>query len=91
MNGLKPPWNALAVTSELGKLASWGIALHNCSRIRLHRRVARLDRTVIKSSGRVMFLDAADIDWIEAAGVHVVHLGPKSICIARHWDSSNSV
>lgn len=40
---------------------------------------ARLDRVVIKSSGRVMFLDAADIDWIEAAGVYVhLHVGSKS-------------
>ena len=36
-------------------------------------------RIVIKSSGRVMFLDTADIDWIEAAGVYVhLHVGSKS-------------
>ena len=36
-------------------------------------------RIVIKSSGRVMFLDAADIDWIEAAGVYVhLHVGSRS-------------
>jgi two-component system LytT family response regulator len=39
----------------------------------------RFERIVIKSSGRVMFLDAADIDWIEAAGVYVhLHVGLKS-------------
>ncbi|HYL37466.1 MAG TPA: LytTR family DNA-binding domain-containing protein [Bryobacteraceae bacterium] len=39
----------------------------------------RFERVVIKSSGRVMFLDAADIDWIEAAGVYVhLHVGSKS-------------
>lgn len=39
----------------------------------------RFERIVIKSSGRVMFLDAGDIDWIEAAGVYVhLHVGPKS-------------
>ena len=37
------------------------------------------ERIVIKSSGRVMFLDAADIDWIEAAGVYVhLHVGSRS-------------
>jgi two-component system, LytTR family, response regulator len=37
------------------------------------------ERIVIKSSGRVIFLDVADIDWIEAAGVYVyLHLGPKA-------------
>jgi len=37
------------------------------------------ERIVIKSSGRVMFLDADDIDWIEAAGVYVhLHVGSKS-------------
>jgi two-component system LytT family response regulator len=39
----------------------------------------RFERIVIKSSGRVMFLDASDIDWIEAAGVYVqLHVGSKS-------------
>lgn len=39
----------------------------------------RLDRVVIKSNGRVIFLDAADIDWVEAAGVYVhLHVGTKS-------------
>lgn len=38
-----------------------------------------LERILIKSSGRVMFLDVADIDWIEAAGVYVnLHVGTKS-------------
>lgn len=40
---------------------------------------ARFERVVIKSSGRVIFLDANDIDWIEAAGVYVrLHVGSKS-------------
>ena len=38
-----------------------------------------LERILIKSSGRVMFLDVADIDWIEAAGVYVnLHVGNKA-------------
>ena len=38
-----------------------------------------LERLVIKSAGRVFFLDANDIDWIEAEGNYVsVHSGMKS-------------
>jgi two-component system, LytTR family, response regulator len=38
-----------------------------------------LERLVIKSNGRVFFLDADDIDWIEAEGNYVsVHSGAKS-------------
>jgi two-component system LytT family response regulator len=37
------------------------------------------ERIVVKSSGRVIFLDVADIDWIEAAGVYVyLHVGSKA-------------
>ena len=35
-----------------------------------------LERIVLKSTGRVRFVDVADIDWIEAAGVYVnLHVG----------------
>lgn len=38
-----------------------------------------LERLVIKSNGRVFFLDAGEIDWIEAQGNYVaVHSGNKS-------------
>ena len=38
-----------------------------------------LERLVIKANGRVFFLDAGDIDWIEAEGNYVsVHSGLKS-------------
>jgi two-component system LytT family response regulator len=38
-----------------------------------------LERLVIKSGGRVFFLDTGDIDWIEAEGNYVsVHTGKKS-------------
>ena len=30
-----------------------------------------LDRILVKTGGRVLFLQAADVDWIEAAGVYV--------------------
>jgi two-component system, LytTR family, response regulator len=37
------------------------------------------DRLVVKSSGRVYFVRAADIDWCEAAGNYVcLHVGPQS-------------
>ena len=43
------------------------------------RNTRYLDRLLIKSSGRVMFLDVGDIDWIEAAGVYVnLHVGSKA-------------
>ena len=38
-----------------------------------------LERIAIKAGGRVIFLEARDIDWIEAAGVYVyLHVGPKA-------------
>jgi two-component system LytT family response regulator len=38
-----------------------------------------LERIVIKSGGRVMFLGVSEIDWIEAAGVYVhLHAGANS-------------
>jgi two-component system LytT family response regulator len=39
----------------------------------------RLDRLVVKSGGRVFFVKAEEIDWIEAAGNYVrLHLGADS-------------
>ena len=38
-----------------------------------------LERLIIKSAGRVLFLDAPEIDWIEAADYYVLlHIGDKS-------------
>ena len=38
-----------------------------------------LERLVIKSGGRVTFLEVCEIDWIEAAGVYVsLHVGGKT-------------
>jgi two-component system LytT family response regulator len=39
----------------------------------------RADRFVVKSGGRVFFVRAAEIDWIEAAGNYVkLHVGPDA-------------
>jgi two-component system LytT family response regulator len=38
-----------------------------------------LERVVLKSAGRVTFLDIGDVDWIEASGVYVhLHVGTKT-------------
>ena len=38
-----------------------------------------LERVVLKSNGCVTFLDVAEVDWIEAAGVYVyLHVGAKT-------------
>lgn len=48
----------------------------------LQRRIA--DRLVIKSQGRVVFLDVADIQWIEAAGYYAcVHAGGDTHILRR--------
>ena len=44
------------------------------------REGARLERIVLKSGGRVRFLDVNEIDWIEAQGVYVnLHVGDKAL------------
>ena len=41
-------------------------------------RVAPLSRLVIREPGRILFLDAQEVDWIEAAENYVyLHAGPK--------------
>jgi two-component system LytT family response regulator len=43
-----------------------------------------LDRLVVKSPGRVLFLHVADIDWIEAADYYAcIHVGESSHLIRR--------
>jgi two-component system, LytTR family, response regulator len=43
------------------------------------QRPPSLERLVIKSGGRVLFLDAQEIDWIEAADYYaLLHVGGKS-------------
>jgi two-component system LytT family response regulator len=45
----------------------------------LRRDQPRSDRLVVKSGGRLFFLRADEIDWIEAAGNYVrLHVGPAS-------------
>ena len=47
---------------------------------RLPARDGWLDRFVVKSGGTTRFVRAADIDWIEAAGVYVsLHVGGKEL------------
>jgi two-component system, LytTR family, response regulator len=42
-------------------------------------RSGYLERVVLKSSGRVTFLEIGDVDWIEASGVYVhLHVGAKT-------------
>lgn len=42
-------------------------------------RSGYLERVVLKSGGRVTFLDINDVDWIEASGVYVhLHVGQKT-------------
>ena len=42
------------------------------------------ERLVVKSRGRVLFLNVADVDWIEAAGYYAcVHVGPDTHIIRR--------
>ncbi len=43
-----------------------------------------LDRLVVKSPGRVLFLNVSDIDWIEAADYYAcIHVGESSHLIRR--------
>ena len=42
------------------------------------------ERLVVKSRGRVLFLNVADVDWIEAAGYYAcVHVGSDTHIIRR--------
>jgi two-component system, LytTR family, response regulator len=44
----------------------------------------RAERLVVKSRGQMLFLNAADIDWIEAAGYYAcVHVGTDTHIIRR--------
>lgn len=51
-----------------------------------------MDRLAIRSAGRVVFVDTADIDWIEGAGSYVrLHAGSRSYLLRdtlRHLESS---
>ncbi len=45
----------------------------------LGNKPRQMDRVVIKSAGRIMFLRTDEIDWIEAADNYVrLHIGPES-------------
>jgi two-component system LytT family response regulator len=48
------------------------------------RRPRRTERLVIKERGQVLFLNAADIDWIEAAGYYAcLHVGRETHVMRR--------
>jgi two-component system LytT family response regulator len=52
----------------------------------LHRPIqpAKIERVAIKSSGQILFLKIAEIDWIEAADYYAcLHVGAKSHLIRR--------
>lgn len=52
---------------------------------------AKLDRLTIKSAGRVLFLPAADIDWIEAADYYAsLHVGAKIHLVRRSMNELES-
>ena len=51
----------------------------------------KLDRLTIKSAGRVLFLPAADIDWIEASDYYAsLHVGPKIHLVRRSMNELES-
>jgi two-component system, LytTR family, response regulator len=55
------------------------------------RSPARMDRITIKSAGRVTFLNASDIDWIEAADYYAsLHAGPKTHLLRRSMNELES-
>ena len=50
----------------------------------LPQRPARPGRLVIKEQGQVLFLDIADVDWVEAAGYYAcLHVGSATHVIRR--------
>jgi two-component system, LytTR family, response regulator len=47
-----------------------------------------LERVVIKSAGRIFFVDVAEIDWIEAAGNYAqLHVGDKAHLLRETMDA----
>lgn len=52
---------------------------------------ARTERFTIKSAGHVLFLPAADVDWIEAADYYAsLHVGPKTHLVRRSMNDLES-
>lgn len=52
---------------------------------------ARLERLTVKNAGRVLFLPAADIDWIEAADYYAsLHVGAKIHLVRRSMNELES-
>jgi two-component system LytT family response regulator len=58
-----------------------------------HRRQApaKMDRLTIKSAGHVLFICAADIDWVEAADYYAsLHVGGKTHLVRRSMNDLES-
>lgn len=52
--------------------------------VRLSRQPQALERLVVKSSGQVLFVDVADIDWIDAANYYAcLHAGASTHILRR--------
>ncbi len=53
-------------------------------KIRHHRRAPGSGRLTVKSGGQILFLEAADIDWIEAADYYAcLHVGSRRHLLRR--------
>ena len=51
----------------------------------------RMDRFTIKSAGKVAFLNASEVDWIEAADYYAsLHVGPKTHLLRRSMNELES-
>lgn len=67
------------VRVELSKANNGEFIQRVMAMLSTNKTAATQDRFVVKSSGRVIFLDAAEVDWIEAAANYVrVHVGRES-------------
>jgi len=64
---------ARALTRAKGKIAHYK-----------PRQPPRAERLIVKGRGQVLFLDVADIDWVEAAGYYAcVHVGTDTHVMRR--------
>ena len=73
--------------------ARFGRALDR-ARERIARRQqppVRMDRFTIKCAGKVLFLSASEVDWIEAADYYAsLHVGPKTHLLRRSMNDLES-
>ena len=75
--GPSSPAVSAAGSAVLVEAGPGGGDIHQPRRERAHQ--PRTDRLVVKSGGRLFFLRADEIDWVEAAGNYVrLHVGSTS-------------